>query len=75
MTPRSTHLLSEIETPLEKHEAEQTTPKTEKPAVRADPVALLQQLYDSGQGLSAEVAHAYLAEVREDRALSGLRLV
>lgn len=65
-TPRSAQLLSKIEKPLG-HEVELTAPKTEKSAERPDPVALLHQLFDSGQGLPSEVAHAYLAEVREDR--------
>jgi len=39
----------------------------EKPEYRPDPVALLQQLHSSGEGLSAKTAKAYLAEVREDR--------
>lgn len=39
----------------------------EKPAIRPDPVAILQQLHNSGEGLSAKVAKTYLAEVREDR--------
>jgi hypothetical protein len=39
----------------------------EKPEPRPDPVALLQQLHSSGEGLSAKAAKAYLAEVREDR--------
>ncbi len=67
-TPPSIQLLSEAEKPLGMHEVALAATKTEISAVRPDPVALLQQLFDSGQGLSAEVAHAYLAEVREDRA-------
>lgn len=39
----------------------------EKPATKPDPVALLQQLHASGDGLVAEKAATYLAEVREDR--------
>lgn len=39
----------------------------EQPAVRPDPVALLQQLHTSGEGLPAKAAKAYLAGVREDR--------
>ena len=32
-----------------------------------DPVALLEQLHGSGQGLAMEAANGYLAEVREER--------
>jgi hypothetical protein len=39
----------------------------EKPAAKPDPVALLQQLHASGDGLSSKTAKAYLAEVHEDR--------
>jgi len=36
-------------------------------AAKPDPVALLKELHAAGQGLDAEVADAYLTEVREDR--------
>ncbi len=39
----------------------------EKPESKADPVALLQQLHESGEGLSAKDAKSYLAEVRVAR--------
>jgi hypothetical protein len=39
----------------------------EMPTSKPDPVALLQQLHSSGEGLPAKTAKAYLAEVREDR--------
>lgn len=39
----------------------------EKPTTKPDPVALLQQLHASGDGLVAETAKTYLTEVREDR--------
>jgi hypothetical protein len=39
----------------------------EKPAPKPDPVALLEQLHKTGEGLPAKAAKAYLAEVREDR--------
>lgn len=39
----------------------------EKPADKADPVALLQKLHASGNGLPAKAAKAYLTEVREER--------
>lgn len=32
-----------------------------------DPVALLRQLHDSGNGLSQDSAETYMAKVREDR--------
>ena len=38
-----------------------------KPATKADPVALLQQLHKTSAGLQMKVAKAYLAEVSEDR--------
>ena len=36
-------------------------------AVKTDPIALLEELHTTGQGLAPEVAEAYLTEVREDR--------
>lgn len=39
----------------------------EQPIAKPDPVALLQQLHSTGEGLSAKVAKAYLKEVRRDR--------
>ncbi len=39
----------------------------EKPTAKPDPVALLQQLHNAGDGLPVKVAKAYLAEIREDR--------
>ena len=39
----------------------------EAPETKTDPVALLNQLHNSGAGLSSSVAEAYLAEVRQDR--------
>ena len=34
---------------------------------KADPIAMLEKLQTSGEGLSAAAAKAYLKEVREDR--------
>lgn len=34
---------------------------------RPDPVAMLQELHDTGQGLDPRKARAYLTEVREER--------
>ena len=39
----------------------------EAPPPKPDPVAMLRQLHDSGQGLTATDAQAYLADVRRDR--------
>ncbi len=39
----------------------------ERPAAKPDPVALLQHLHLSGEGLPSKAAKAYLAEVRQDR--------
>ena len=39
----------------------------EPPIVKPDPVAMLQQLHATGGGLSAQVAKAYLKDVRRDR--------
>ncbi len=39
----------------------------DKSATQPDPVALLQQLHASGDGLVAETAKTSLAKVREDR--------
>ncbi len=36
-------------------------------APEPDPLAMLEELHQSAKGLSAEVAEAYLAEVRADR--------
>ena len=35
--------------------------------VKTDPIALLEELHASGEGLAPEAADAYLAQVREDR--------
>ena len=39
----------------------------EQPIAKPDPVALLEQLHSTGEGLPAKVAKAYLKEVRRDR--------
>lgn len=41
--------------------------QAEVETAKANPIALLQKLHESGEGLSPKTAKSYLAEIREDR--------
>jgi hypothetical protein len=48
-----------------------TRAEAEHDVQKPDPVAMLRELHDSGQGLDSTTAEAYLTQVYEDREGSG----
>ncbi len=78
MVHRSTFALDEVTTRRIRHLAalwevsqaeviRRAVAQAESPVAKPDPLALLRELHDSGGGLAATEAEAWLSEVRGDR--------